>query len=302
MATRSSKQLQDGDYANPASLALHEFLRVAGESVFNLNTIIVGLAAVEDGKAAKPESLHISWDPKDRIAAARKARKAAIHAQMVEVVEAINQYVQSVTKLPKYSHFNDLWRENKTSMADRLGEFANLVLSTSSANQLDEESKSESAYLISGAKLLMHWRNRHVHSSSNASLKHHELKALENGEERIAEKYSALEVDRLLIDFTSGQPSLKDASSLMAMTVRLIRRLDRCLYNCKSWADVQAWLKAYELDAEIEKVSRETAPDRRSASIRKLLHTRAPQLEHLYFEFQESPKAGEQQNELGSSD
>jgi hypothetical protein len=49
-------------------------MRDVGEAVANLNTVAVGLDAVEKGHK-KSETLNISWDPGDRIAAARKARK-----------------------------------------------------------------------------------------------------------------------------------------------------------------------------------------------------------------------------------
>ncbi|WP_192357588.1 hypothetical protein [Mesorhizobium mediterraneum] len=66
---------------------LKDLLVSVGEAVANLNTAVVGLDAVEQGYE-KPETLNISWNPNDRIAAARKSRRFLVEAVLVRVAEA----------------------------------------------------------------------------------------------------------------------------------------------------------------------------------------------------------------------
>ncbi|MDD0997996.1 hypothetical protein M5G20_19310 [Pseudomonas sp. TNT2022 ID1044] len=73
--------------SNSSTQALADFLQVVGSGVADLNTIAVGLAAITQNHE-KPDGLNISWAPKDPLLAAKKARKAAVHAAMVVAVEA----------------------------------------------------------------------------------------------------------------------------------------------------------------------------------------------------------------------
>ncbi|MDD4977436.1 MAG: hypothetical protein PHI29_02260 [Gallionella sp.] len=258
--------------ANQGSLARQELLNRIGENVANLNTIVVGLAAVENG-AEKPDGLDISWNPTDRQAAARKARKAAIEAAMIQASEAINQYIYAVSNLPRFKTLRDKWKENDASMAERFVELANAI----DPNHTDFE--------VFGVALMIHWRNRLVHSASSADLKHHEKKHLRDHEEEVATKYANLKIDCLLCHFQEKRPTLKDVSSLIAMTINIVNRIDKLIYICNTKEEVDAWLKYYGIDLVLEKVEKQTAKHKLNDSIRRTLLTRAPQLVEPYFTF-----------------
>jgi hypothetical protein len=68
------------------SQPLSMLLADVGDAVASLNTVVVGLDAVEMGHE-KPDSLDISWGPDNRRAAARKARKFVVEAVLVRVFE-----------------------------------------------------------------------------------------------------------------------------------------------------------------------------------------------------------------------
>jgi hypothetical protein len=251
------------------SQPLHIFLHDVGDAVFNLNTLVVGLDAVEKGHQ-KPETLDISWDPIDRIAAARKSRKFALEAVLVRVAEALQQYTLAVTKLPRFSELRSKWDGN-TSAAKKFKQTSDLLFPKD--------------YMNSGATLLVHWRNRVVHRGSKASLEASEKTILHDNEIDIADKYKNLSVDRLLGHFEEGRPTLKDISSLVAMSIKLVRKMDGLIYSKFDKEDLDAWLEYYDLSASIARVKNETAPARVEASINRLFNSVAPLLAAPYHKY-----------------
>jgi len=232
----------------------------------------VGLAAVEDG-AEKPLNLNISWEPIDRVAAARKARKFAVQSMMVQAVEAINQYIDAVSHLPRFLHLRKSWTDNDASMAERLVDFSGEVL----GDDLNYE-----VYCVA---LMIHWRNRFVHVASSAKLKYHEKKVLHESEQEAFAKYCGLSIDCLLCHFEEMKPKLKDVTSLISMTLNTVSRIDELIYRCDSKEDVDVWLKHYKIDEILDKVLRQTKSEKVEESTRKALLTLAPHLVAPYFEY-----------------
>lgn len=257
---------------NPASLALHALKKEIGKAVFNLNTMVVGLDAVETGYK-KPASLDISWSPVDRVVAARQSRRFLVEAVLVRVSESLKEYFNALSKLPKFQGFQVGWEASKTSAADRI-------------KQISVDVVGDSDYLVPAAMLVIHWRNRIVHSAtSEAKLRHQEKVLLQTNEALILERYRGLEVDRLLSHFSENHPTLKDVSSLIAMCINLANKIDKTVYNCTQKDDVLAWLDHYKILPLIEKVRRETKVDKVKQSLEHLLSSKAPQLKNAYFQY-----------------
>ena len=249
----------------PAGQPLREFLHGVGEAVANLNTTVVGLDAVEKGHE-KPSSLDISWHPADRSAAARKARRFVLEATLVRVSEAAATFIRAMAKLPRFTSVTARWNKN-TSQAEKMADIAQHALGSED-------------YLLAGASLLVHWRNRIVHSST-AQLTPTQRKALVDASEEIEQKFARLSVERLLSDFERGLPTLKDVSSLISMTIRLVRALDASARDLTE-ADLHVMLDHYGLNARIAAVERTTAPAKLEASVVRLLQTEAPGLVEAY--------------------
>ena len=260
----------NGAASSPATASplqpLKDFLVSVGEAVANLNTAVVGLDAVEQGHE-KPETLSISWNPNDRIAAARKSRRFMVEAVLVRVAEALSEFVMVTARLPRFSSVRITW-DSKTSRAEKLAEVA--------AEAFDSES-----YLVSGAALLIHWRNRVVHPRSQASLAPQQEKKLRVASEEIERNFSGLSVDRLLKDFETGRPTLKDVSSLIAMSIRMAREVDKAV-NVLSNDDLDVLLEHYGLKARIAEIEAQTTPTKRHASVVRMLRSNAPGLVPAY--------------------
>uniref|UniRef100_UPI003B52970A hypothetical protein n=1 Tax=Roseovarius indicus TaxID=540747 RepID=UPI003B52970A len=237
--------------------------------------MVVGLDAVEKGHE-KPDSLNISWNPTDPIAAARRARRFVLEAVLVRVSEALNQYVTAIANLPRFAVLQAKWdneakKKQVPSKAKKLEDLAN------------ELGKSD-CFLTAAACLLIHWRNRVVHRNSNAKLTGVQKKTIQNAGKLIEEKYASLSVDRLLNDFDKGNPTLKDITTLIAMTIRLVRQID-ATNNDVSKPDLDALMKHYGLDVKIEKIKLETSERKQTESIIRLLETAAPGLVEPYKKF-----------------
>jgi hypothetical protein len=258
-----------------ASQPLRYFLHDVGDAVANLNTTVVGLDAVENGYD-KPDGLNISWNPIDRNAAARKARRFVLEAVLVRVSEALSQYVGAISKLPRFESLQKSWvveakKNIKISDAKKLSDLAMEIV------------ESE-CFLTVGGCLLVHWRNRAVHRDSHAKLTGPQVKTLMQHSELIEKEFASLSVDRLIQDFKEGKPTLKDVTSLVAMTIRLSRKLDAKL-NDISKTDLMVLLEHYGLDEKIEKLKLETSPQRQTASIIRFLETTAPGLAEPFVKF-----------------
>lgn len=246
---------------------LRDLLVSVGEAVANLNTVIVGLDAIENGYN-KPEALNISWNPSCRITAARKSRRFAVEAVLVRVTEALCEFVLATAQLPRFDGVRRSWTEG--SRAEQLADLATNVL------------ESES-YLTAGAVLLVHWRNRVVHVRSRASLTPQQKRCLQNSAAEIEARYAGLSVARLLADFDADLPTLKDISSLISMAIRLAREIDKAA-NRLSRDDLSALLTYYGLTARIDQIVAQTTPAKQQDSIVRLLQSTAPGLVSAYRE------------------
>jgi hypothetical protein len=241
-------------------------LAVVGEAVANLNTAVVGLDAVERGHE-KPPSLNVSWNPQDRVAAARKARRFVVEAVLVSVAEALSEFVTVNSKLPRYAKSVDR-ESDKRSRADKLTDLTVAVLNAED-------------YLAVGAALLIHWRNRVVHPHSRAVLTPKQDKLLRLAGAEIENKFSSLSVERLLKDFETGKPTLKDVSTLIAMSIRWARSINASV-NVLSAVDLAILFEHYGLDDRILQIEAQTTPEKRYSSVVRMLQTQAPGLVQAY--------------------
>ncbi len=249
------------------SQALHVLLRDIGKAVFALNTAVVGLDAVEKGHE-KPETLDISWQPCDRESAARTSRKFIVESVMIHASEAIHQFASALSKLSRFEPAWAHWKGNTTTSKK---------ISAVCAIVLDKDD-----YLVPAVVLLVHWRNRIVHPSSNSKLKHHERQVLLKNRAIIWDRYRGLDISELLDHFEARRPTLKDASSLIAMTINLARKMDRAMQQDLTKEELDAWLDHYRIWPMLKKVEAETAPGKYRDSVCRLLQSQAPYLLDAY--------------------
>jgi hypothetical protein len=242
-----------------------------GSAVFSLNTAVVGLDAVEKGHR-KPETLDISWDPKDRMVAARKSRRFILEAVLVRVAEAVNQYCSAVGRTCRLSSVAAKWNGN-TKTTEKIADVGKELVA------------AEDAYLTIGAQLLVHWRNKVVHTRSNAKLTGVQENVLKSKAAFIRDNYANLDILQLLNHFQSSQPTLKDISSLISMSIRYSRSVDTALHACVGREDVEEWLRWYDLSDELRRIRHGTKPDKVQVACERLIQTKVPALLASYRQY-----------------
>lgn len=153
-----------------------------------------------------------------------------VEAVLVRVAEAVSEFVIVTARLPRFSSVRSNW-DSKTSRAEKLADVVT-------------EALGPDDYLIAGTALLIHWRNRVVHPRSRASLTPEQEKKLRAASDEIESSFAGLSIDRLLRDFEVGQPTLKDVSSLVTMSIRMARAVDKAT-SPLSDADLDVLLEHY---------------------------------------------------------
>ena len=278
LKAESAGSIPDGANLDETRISqpLQFLLRDIGNAVFALNTAVVGLDAVEHDYP-KPDSLNISWAPHDREIAARTSRTFLLESVLVRASTTINEYVSALSKLPRFAIVREKWQKaaKKSQKATKIS----TKISTIAAEVLDKDD-----YLIPGVILLVHWRNHVVHPNSHAKLTSPEKQILLDNEDIISDRYRGLKTSKLLQDFETQQPTLKDISSLISMTINLARKVDKNMQLDLSKAELDAWLEHYQLFPMLRKIELETSPGKYGASVRRLLKSRAPRLLDAYLD------------------
>ncbi|UVB01898.1 hypothetical protein [Acinetobacter lwoffii] len=220
--------------------AYKPFIDSVGKTVHHLNTIAVGLSGVEVGKCTKPEELNISWNPSNIKHSSRDARQFTLKATIVFVAEELCTYNSLIIGSPNIG--------NITLPKDADRSQKHLALT--------EHLKINDPALQLGPLLLIHWRNRIIHRKSTASLTASQILALKDANNQIKDNYKHLCSYKLLEDFNIGLPTLKDVSSLIAMTINYVHAVENHIPEPESKEDLENWLKNLDLYNEYERAQR----------------------------------------------
>lgn len=220
--------------------ALSFFLSNVGQTVHHLNTAVVALSGLEHGDVRKPDDLDITWKPADVVTSARKSRLFLVKSSLVFVATALTEYVDTVVSYPCLTRPSN-WSE--LSNAEKLV----------SLNRLTGSSED---YLVLGPSLLIHWRNRIVHPKSNAALSSRQRDILLKASPEIKANYKNLDPAKLITDFESETFTLKGASSLVAMSINLARRIDKFFFPPATVDDLKEWIETFGFSSELEAVEK----------------------------------------------
>jgi hypothetical protein len=248
---------------------LARFLQSLGKVQHHLHTIVVGLSSVERGIATKPDDLDIAWKAHDPVGSAREARRFLLRAVLIFAAEEIQVYA---THLLTYRGLAiDDYRLPKNRV-DRI-------------RALAKPHEVNPNYLTVAPLIVANWRNRIVHRDSTAHLTAEEQERLLAKSESVRDSYKGIDVLRLLQDFESNKPTLKNVTVLVAMSTRFVKQIDTALPELATSRDVRRWLEAEGLLGDVLKLEKEATngghPNPRGRAKRYLL-TRAPSLAEVY--------------------
>lgn len=247
--------------------AYKPFINSVGKTVHHLNTIAVGLSGVESGNCTKPEELDISWTPSSIKYSSRDARQFTLKATIVFVAEELGTYNSLIIGSPNIG--------NITLPKDADRSQKHLALT-------DHFEINDPALQL-GPLLLIHWRNRIIHKKSNAKLTSSQISILKNSNAEIRDKYKNLCTTKLLQDFEKGLPTLKDVSSLIAMTINYVHAVEKLIPEPKSKYDLENWLKNLGLLEQYERAQRASLNKSNPAGyMENFFTTHCPELSTAY--------------------
>jgi hypothetical protein len=248
--------------------ALRQFLHEVGKVVHHLNSIAVGLSAVEQGLATKPAGLDISWHPADPVASGRQARSFALRSTIVMVSELLGEYIAQVARFPSCK---DLVLPPKGERYQNLEVVKNFF----SISEVE---------LFLDPLLLVHWRNRIIHRKSNAGLTSAQRDQFISCKDVLFRSYKNLDPSLLLNHFDSNSPTLKDTSSLVAMTINFVKSVDGFIREPSSEEEVMEWIALLGIEDQLDRVKRvSSSKGKLEIGLRSFLDTHCPNLTAPYF-------------------
>ncbi len=249
---------------------LARFLSSFGKVQHHLHTVIVGLSAVEKKTATKPDGLDIDWRADDPVGSAREARHFVLRSTLIFLAEELNEYAKGVLN----------YRTLAGGKADIPQKRAERIRALANPDQIDP------TYLTVAPVIVSHWRNRIVHRDSSSEIYKAEERLLLENKQSIHDRYKRIDVTKLLHDFKSDRPTLKEVTVLLAMSINFVRKIDSTLPYPTSAAEVRRWLKVenhLEHILELQKASTSAGhkdPRRRG---KNYLITKSPRLADVYY-------------------
>ncbi len=246
------------------SEGLKVFVKSVGDAVYSLNTICVGLDAVSKGDVEKPEDLTISWESSDYKQSAISARSFAVRSALVFVEEALLEYFKYISNCP-----------------DQPTKIISAVKSDGAAKKIEKLSSQVSnlePYWAPIVILLVRWRNQVVHNS-NTSLSPVFRKILTDNIDVISSRHAAIDIAKTLSNFDSKKITLKDFTTMIAVTIRYVRKLDCELSpNIKSSEFLRNQLVNRELVVDFKNVIGVNGADKQKKKFDNFIKSNFPSL------------------------
>jgi hypothetical protein len=199
---------------------LNNFIKQVGDSVHAMNTIAVALSRLPDsGEVEIPEGLDISWKPNNLSISKAMSRNYAVRSSYVYAAESLFEYLDSITKNPFWNYPEISYSESSDKKAIRV------------YNILMQVPKMEQS-LATICELMCHWRNRIVHeATSNADLSSKKKQFLQGQKNSLYNNFHHFDIDQAIDNFNNKQITLKDASTMITMTIKCVRLVDEYFFH-----------------------------------------------------------------------
>ncbi len=205
-----------------------DYQRRVGNAIYLINTIAVGLELIAEG-GAKPSPFHIAWQrPSDPRQTASQARTFALVAIMNLAFDSFDVYLRNLGQLPWLPAPEEVGKVVRKDVSRAGGKAYSEA--ERSEHLLEYLGKEDSGGLIAMLDLLANWRTMLVHSDADRDITKRRAEELLSREEFFARNYAQLSVSTLLANFRAHQnPTLKEATSLIAASMNLARLMDEAV-------------------------------------------------------------------------
>jgi hypothetical protein len=195
-------------------------------TTFHINTIVIGLELVARG-GKKPDELNIRWkEPSNRRESADQARQFVLLAIIESIVSSFDALLRDYADLKWLTlppNVIDILRKAITGSDHKEYSIAKRAEELLLYLKLDE---SESLAML---ELMVSWRNALVHSErAKPRLQADAERQMKLSAARFADRYANIDVLRMLESFAARhRPSLKEATTMIAISQNLARSLDQ---------------------------------------------------------------------------
>lgn len=220
------------------------FQKVAGLTTLQINTIAIGLELVAQG-GAKPAAMNIKWTPPTNPReVVDHTKHFALIALMVHVVDAIDGLLRDYADLD----WLDLPEPLKHILLKSVTKAGKVEWSIPErTEELLRHLKQEMAESVAFLTLMVSWRNMLVHSRrAKATLLRSTADQLIENKRHFALKYAGIDINQTLLNYHAGNwPTLKEATTMIAVTQNLARSIDRALLLGNAGTTAQVELIAH---------------------------------------------------------
>ena len=206
------------------SSARRAFKKMAGQNNHFLITILVGLAAVENGTAVLPDGMRVSWAPHDRASSAARSREFATKALLAWLADALSAYVQALRRPPSIAS-----AAVEVGIARADADDGGLAGRAHAVAAATGQVGSAEAALVDVA---IAWRNRLVHQTTTRKLSKSLANAARARSAQFAELYQGLRIEDLITRAErrpAAAPTLKEITAIVRATQKLVERVDGVL-------------------------------------------------------------------------
>lgn len=201
------------------SVAQRQFKKRMGQANHFLITILIGLDEVSKGLVKKPDTLDVSWNPKDVKASAERSRVYALNSSLAWIIDNFDSYVQNCKRKPCLIE-NKKLSEELDSADRRVNDKFKVFFNRYTSNK---DLRLYGALVALGIQ----WRNVTTHSEANNELDDEYEKILLDNKEWYSENFCHLDVDKALDSFKSHKnPTLKETTSIIKAVLRFVEIID----------------------------------------------------------------------------
>ena len=201
------------------SVAWQQFKKKMGQANHFLITILIGLDEVGKGNVKKPDTLDVSWNPKDVKSSVLRSRKYVLNSSLAWVVDNFDSYVQNCKRKPCFIENASL--SQALDSADRRVNDKFVVLFN---KEIDNEDFKLYGALVA---LGIQWRNVTTHSEANNVLDNQYEDILLQNIDWYRENFCHLDVNKALDNFMAHKcPTLKETTSIIKAFLRFVEIID----------------------------------------------------------------------------
>ena len=252
------------------SEGLKVFLKSVGNAVYSLNTICVGLDSIYSDNFSKPKKLTITWKTNNPKESAISARSFAIRSSLVFVQEALLEYLKYLKNSP----------DQDSKIVEALDSDGAAKIIENLSNRID---KLEN-YWVSFVVLLIRWRNLVVHNSKTDLSSQH-IKVLHENSEIIKEMHSGIDVRITIGNFKSNKITLKDFTTMIAITLKYVRYIDANLIpNITNPESLAKIIRFKEIESEYKQVVGVNGLEKQRNKFETFLRTNLQTIDKTYYE------------------